>query len=361
MHVYSEPLARLVEAVFHAAGCRAFEAERIAHYLVESNCVGHPSHGVIRVKDYVAWLAAGKVLANQTVEPVSVQGHLAILDGRFGFGQVLGEEATDLACDLAGKFGLALVGLRNSGHLGRIGDWAERAVARGFLSLHFVNTSGGGILVAPYGGIDRRLSANPIAAGIPRLDGPPVILDLSTSIIAEGKIKVARNRGEPVPPGSIIDHDGQPTTDPARFYGPPPGALLTMAGHKGFALSLLTEVLAGALIGGSCTRPGETRVANNMLSLVCDPNFAQLGPQFHEEVARFFEFVQSSRPATPGGEILLPGEPEARARLLARTTGLELDDTTWAQLDETARGVGLSSDEIARLLAHPPTAGASAH
>ncbi len=355
MFLHPEPLARLVQAVFHRAGCSHHEAGRIADRLVESNCVGHPSHGVIRVRDYIAWLQAGKVVANTSAETVYQSGPLAILEGRFGFGQVLGEQALELACSLARQQGLALVGLRNAGHLGRIGDWAEAAVAQGLVSLHFVNTSGGGILVAPYGGIDRRLSANPIAAGVPRSSGPPIILDLSTSIIAEGKIKVARNQGQPVPPNCIIDHEGNPTTDPAAFYGPPPGALLTMAGHKGFALSMLTELLAGALIGGSCSRPGETRVANNMLSLVFDPDYAGQAPAFLAEVERFIEFVKSSRTTTPTGEILMPGEPEHRARLLARTIGIELDDTTFAQLRETALGQGLTAPQIDDLLGRPAT------
>ena len=126
-----------------------------------------------------------------------------------------------------------MVALRNSGHLGRIGDWAEMAAAANLVSLHFVNTSGGGILVAPFGGTERRLSANPIAAGVPVKDGPPIIVDISTCTIAEGKIKVAFNKGERVPEGCILDADGQPTDDPKAFYATPPGAILPFGRAQG--------------------------------------------------------------------------------------------------------------------------------
>ena len=180
-----------------------------------------------------------------------------------------------LGIDKAGRQGVAVVALRNSGHLGRIGDWAEMAARAGKVSLHFVNTSGGGILVAPFGGTQRRLSANPIAAGVPVANGPPIILDISTCTIAEGKIKVAFNKGAKVPDGCILDGEGRPTNDPKAFYASPPGAILPLGGHKGYGLSVIAEVLAGALTGGACSHFGVDRVANNMLSIILDPAFFQ--------------------------------------------------------------------------------------
>src|SRR3954471_17012731 len=152
MNIRPEGLRRLTSSVFAAAGCPQEEAERIARYLVEANLVGHDSHGVIRVPSYIDWLRSGTVLANQTPEVVTETDVLAVVDGRFGFGQTMGEAAMDLGIAKCRGRGLGVVALRNSGHLGRIGDWAERAAAAGLLSLHFVNTSGGGILVAPAGG-----------------------------------------------------------------------------------------------------------------------------------------------------------------------------------------------------------------
>jgi hypothetical protein len=188
------------------------------------------------------------------------------------------------------------------------------AANAGKVSLHFVNTSGGGILAAPFGGTQRRLSANPIAAGVPVPDGPPIILDISTCTIAEGKIKVAFNKGAKVPDGCILDGEGRPTNDPKAFYASPPGAILPLGGHKGYSLSVIAEMLAGALTGGACSHFGVDRVANNMLSIVLDPAFFQTSDEFSEEVRGFISHVKSSRTVTPDGEILMPGEPEARTR-----------------------------------------------
>jgi uncharacterized oxidoreductase len=353
MNLPHERLRRLVQAVFAAAGCRPPEPERIAHYLIEANLVGHDSHGVIRVPAYVAWLRAGKVVANQAPRVVQENDILAVLDGGFGFGQVMGEEAVKRGIAKSERHGLAVIGLRNSGHLGRIGDWAELAARAGKLSLHFVNTSGGGILVAPHGGTQRRLSANPLAAGVPVKGGPPIILDISTCTIAEGKVRVALNKGTQVPENCLLDGHGRPTTDPRAFYGPPPGAILPLGGHKGYALGIIVEMLAGALTGGGASNPKETRVANNMLSIFLDPTFFGSEDDFAAEARRFLEHVKSSAPATPGGEILAPGEPEQRTRARRLQGGIDLDDNTWAQLRDTCRLVGLSDDQVAELAGVP--------
>jgi uncharacterized oxidoreductase len=339
-------LKHLVQTVFAAAGCHDAEAERVAHYLVEANLVGHDSHGVIRVPIYVDWLRAGKVLANQQLQVVFENEVLAVTDGRFGFGQVMGEEAMRLGIAKCGRHGVAVVALRNPGHLGRIGDWALMAARAGKLSLHFVNTSGVGILVAPVGGIERRLSANPVAAGIPVPGGPPIVWDISTSVIAEGKIKVALNKGVPLPDHSVIDAAGRPTNDPKVFYGPPPGAILPFGGHKGYGLGIVAEVLAGALTGNGCSNPAATRLTNGMLTILLDPGFFAPDDAFGPELERFIAFVKSSAKATPDGEILMPGEPEEKTRAKRSRDGIELDETTWGQILATCRSLGISPQAV---------------
>src|SRR6266446_10798591 len=148
MRIAADRLQELVRSIFAATGSSAHEAERVGHYLVEANLVGHDSHGVIRVPPYVTWLLDGKIFANKHAEVVFENDVLAIVDGQFGFGQVIGEEAMNLGIAKAGKQGVAVIALRNSGHLGRIGDWALMAAGANKMSLHFVNTSGGGILAA---------------------------------------------------------------------------------------------------------------------------------------------------------------------------------------------------------------------
>ena len=350
MNIHHESLKRFVSAIFSAAGCEGREPERIAHYLVESNLVGHDSHGVIRVPAYIEWLQAGKVNPNQSMRVVFENEAIAVVDGNFGFGQVIGEQAVQLAIDKSARHGVAVMALRNCGHLGRIGDYAVLAARAGKFSLHFVNTSGAGILVAPFGGTKRRLSANPIAAGVPIPGRLPMILDISTCAIAEGKIKVALNKGVNVPDGCIIDSKGQPTNDPKVFYGNPPGAILPFGGHKGHGLSILTEMLAGALTGNACTTPDVARLSNGMLSIVLDPKFFVQNEEFACEVNRFIEFVKSSEKVSIDGEILMPGEFEDRMRAKRVSEGIDLDETTWSQILDTSRLLNMPESQVQALI-----------
>lgn len=353
MNIASDRLQAVVARIFAQLGSAPHEAQEIAAHLVDSNLVGHDSHGVIRVPAYAAFAKAGAVVPNRAAEVVFENQCLAVVDGGFGYGQVVGQQAVALGVDKSARHGVAIVALRNCGHLGRIGDWAEQAAAAGRISLHFVNTSGAGVLVAPFGGIDRRLSANPIAAGIPRADQPPIVLDISTCSIAEGKIRVALNKGTVVPEGAIIDCQGAPTVDPRVFYADPPGAILPFGGHKGYVLGLITELLAGVLTGGGCSAAGVKRLSNGMLSIYLDPQALVSEEYFVAEINRYVAFVKSSRTVLPDGEILLPGELEHRTRQQRLAQGIELDDNTWRQLVETWQGVGLAADELDRLLSTP--------
>jgi uncharacterized oxidoreductase len=347
MNLRHDTLRQMIEAIFQRAGCAPDEAARIAIHLVEANLVGHDSHGVIRVATYVQWLRSGKVLANQTLRVVFENEALAVVDGQFGFGQTIGEQAVELGITKCARHGVGVVALRNSGHLGRIGDWPLQAARAGKLSLHFVNTTGAGILVAPYGGSQRRLSANPIAAGVPLAGAAPILLDISACTLAEGKIRVALNRGTTVPENCIIDAQGRPTTDPRVFYADPPGAILSIGGHKGYGLAVLCEVLAGALTGGGCSNPSNAdRVINGMLSIYLDPAFFQNDEAFAAEIHRFVVWVKSSAKVSPDGEILMPGEIEERTKAQRLREGIEIDATTWSQLLDAAASVGLNRDEI---------------
>ncbi len=344
MKIAHDVLKAFVAEIFAGAGCAPPEDRAIADRLVESNLVGHDSHGVIRVSDYVRFLGRGQVKANQQVEVVVDFPSVLALDGRQGFGQSIGEKAMRLGIERAKSTGMVAVTLRNCGHLGRIGDWPEIVAAAGLVSLHFVNTSGFGLLVAPFGGIDRRLSANPIAAGVPRRGAPPIILDISTCSIAEGKIKVARNRGRQLPEHCVIDHDGRPTTDPKQFYADPPGALLPFGGHKGYGLSVITELLAGALAGGGCSNPrNNAYLSNGMLSLIMAPGIFGPRDSFDDEVEQFVAFLKSSRRAEGVDEVLLPGEIEQRTCAARLVHGLDIEEVTWSALVHTARAVGVDT------------------
>ena len=339
-------LRAFVGSAFEAAQSSPSEAAIIADHLVDANLAGHDSHGVIRVAKYLDWHSRDMVLANQHARIERETACNVVLDGQFGYGQVIGREAMDIGIRKARSAGLCAVSIRNAGHLGRIGAWAEQAANAGLASIHFVNTSGFGILVAPHGGSDRRLSANPIGAGAP---GPRnIILDISTSAIAEGKIQIARNRGETLPPGCTIDSEGRPNQDPATFYGPPEGALLPVGGHKGSGLSVFCEIFAGALSGGGTTHPDNPtakRLVNNMLSLVFDADAFCGADAFRAEIARLAAWVRASPPAVPGGQVMLPGDIEATTRERLLHEGIALDPTTRAQIAASVRAVGVALPE----------------
>jgi len=343
MILQHDDLKQYTHKIFAAAGCSEEEAARVAEHLVEANLVGHDSHGVIRIARYIEWIQEGKVLANQQVKVILENDMLAVLDGQFGLGQSIGEQAVRIGLDKCSTQGISIVGLRDAGHLGRIGDWPLMAAKENKISIHFVNTSGAGILVAPFGGVDRRLSANPFAVGVPRKNQEPIILDISACMMAEGKIRVALHQGKLLPDGCIIDAQGQPANDPKAFYDDPPGSILSIAGHKGYGLALVTEMLAGALTGGGCSNvKNKDRLANGMLSIYIDPEkFAEDQP-YHDEINRYVDYVKSSQTITPDGTIYMPGEIEAANRADRATNGIDVADTTWQQIYDTAQSLGVS-------------------
>jgi hydroxycarboxylate dehydrogenase B len=345
----ADGLERLVGAIFEHAESRPEEARTIARHLVAANLVGHDSHGVIRVSRYVAYSREGKVRANQQATIAFETDSLALVDGHRGYGQVIGEQAVRIGIDKASKCGIVMVGLRDVGHVGRVGDWAEMAADAGQVSLHFVGTTGIGALMVPFGGTDRRLSLCVVAAGIPRGERPPVIYDIATSMVAEGKVFVAKNKGVPMPEGHLLDKDGRPTTDPNDLYAG--DALLPFGGHKGSGLAIVADLLAGALTGAGTSERRETELVNTMCSIYVDPDRLPDRAAFDAEVDAFLKWVKASPPADPKGEVLLPGDIERRTREERLTHGIPLDDTTIREITEAAVSVGMAHADVEQSLA----------
>ena len=362
MLIKADALERLVAAIFAAEGCSEPEAAAIGRHLVSSNLAGHDSHGVIRVPRYVTGLREGRVVKGQALAVVTQTGAMAVVDGGYGFGQWIGEQAVAFGIAKAKESGIAIVALRNSGHLGRIGGWAEIAAEAGFVSVHFVNVAGS-LLVAPFGGVERRMSTAPFVVGVPRPGQPPMILDFATSLVAEGKVLVASNGGKPLPAGALIEPDGQLSTDPQTLYGPisgpgqrnparGQGSIRAMGEHKGSGLAFMCEILAGALTGGGCAGPApRDRIANGMLSIYMSPAAFGSDADFAQEVRRYVDFFKSSRPDHVGGEVLTPGEPELRYRAKRLKDGVPLEAETWDALRAAARGAGLDESWVVALTA----------
>ena len=329
-----------LRALWRAAGSSPEEAQLVADHLIGANLAGHDSHGVGMVLPYVRSLKAGELQLNQRISVVTDTDTLLVVDGNRGIGQSIANQTMQLAIERARRNGVAIVGLRNTHHIGRVGHWAEQAIAAGMASIHFTNVVSRAI-VAPHGGGQRRFGTNPLTVGLPRREGPPILLDFASSAIAVGKVRVAYNRKGPVPPGALIDHEGKPTTNPAVMYEEPLGALLTAAGHKGYALAMVCDLLGSALFGGTTPQPKRLRVPglyNNMLVIVFDPSRFGAADHFEQEAREFIEYVQSAPRTVPDAPIEMPGDAERRYRR-ERANALPVDAGTLRTLDEAARSV----------------------
>ncbi|WP_418320301.1 malate/lactate/ureidoglycolate dehydrogenase [Piscinibacter sakaiensis] len=343
--VMPDALTLAVETLFSQAGSEAREAELVAAQLVGANLTGHDSHGVGMIPRYVEVLLAGDLRLNAHPRPVLDAGAISVLDGEYGLGQVAGFEAMQQAIALAKQHGLALTGLRNSHHLGRIGHWAEQCSAAGLISLHFVNVISIP-MVAPFGGRQARLVTNPVAVGVPRQGKPPLILDFATSKIAVGKVRVALNEGKQLAPDTLLDRDGEPTRDPAALFDKPHGALMPFGGHKGSGLALMCEILGAALIGGPVMSgaPASRRIVNNMLTIAIDPDFFAEHGALDASIDELLEWVRSAPAVDPATGVLVAGEPELAARA-ARAAGIRVDAKTWSELEHAADLVGLTAQQ----------------
>ncbi|HVL55636.1 MAG TPA: malate/lactate/ureidoglycolate dehydrogenase [Burkholderiaceae bacterium] len=339
----AETLSRWVVGLFEAAGSDSQEARLAAEHLVGANLAGHDSHGVGMIPRYVLSLKAGALRLNQRIEIRRDSGALVAIDGRQGLGQSVAWQAMNLAIERTREHGICAIALTRAHHIGRIGHWAEQALAAGFASIHFVNVVSK-VYVAPFGGVEPRFATNPFTVGLPRRNAPPLLLDFATSAIAFGKTRVAFNKGVPVAEGSLIDADGKPTTDPSVMHVPPFGALLPMGLHKGYALAMICELLGSALAGGPTAHddsiPVGPEIWNGMFAIVFDP--ARLGDpdEFEAEAQRYEKWIKSARLAPGVDRIRMPGEPELDARAQRLADGIAIDTETLSQLDSAARAIG---------------------
>ena len=336
----TEPTRQWLFNLWRAAGSSAHEAQLTADHLLGANLAGHDSHGVGMVAPYVRSLAANQLQLNQTLSIITDTDTLLVVDGNRGIGQSMAFQTMRLAIERAKKHGVVIVGLKNTHHIGRVGHWAEQAIAANLASIHFTNVVSRA-LVAPHGGSQSRFGTNPLTIGLPRRDAPPILLDFATSAIAVGKVRVAYNRKAEAPAGTLIDHQGKPTTNPAVMYEEPLGALLTAAGHKGYALAMVCDLLGSALFGGVTPQPSRLRIPglyNNMLAIVFDPARFGAGEHFEQEAKAFIDYVQSARRIDADAPIEVPGDAERRFRV-QRAQALPVDTGTLKTMDDAARAI----------------------
>jgi hydroxycarboxylate dehydrogenase B len=351
------PSARLHDLVVLVAGAMGSgeaEARDVADHLVAANLAGHDSHGVGMIPDYVRMRQAGLLVPNQALEPVADRGGVLVFDARRGFGQAMAKEAMRRGIERAKAQGSVVVALRNSSHVGRVGHWAEQCAAVGMVSVHFVNVGDHDPLQAPYGCSDARLGTNPFAVGVPGSGGGLLLLlDMATSAIAFGKARVARNKGVPVPPDTVIDKQGRVTTDPTALVDLREGALKAFGAHKGSGLAIMCEMLGGALTGGLTMQPEHEQhhgIVNSMLSILIDPASMGDPAAIRHEVEAIGQWIKASPPAEGFEEILLPGDPERRAKAARQAEGIPLDDKSLADILAAAESLGLLRSRLDQTL-----------
>ncbi len=330
----ADRLEQFITTIFERAGAPTDHARCVADHLVRANLAGHDSHGAIRVPQYIDLIDAGRIKPAATMEAVTRLPAGAVVDGRGGFGQVIARDAMRLAIELAKQTAIGAVAVRNCSHTGRIGTYTEMAAAAGLVGIATVNSGGAGHAVAPFGGTAPRLSTNPISIAAPT-DGPfPIVLDMATSIAPEGKVRTYLQADKPLPSGWIVDAAGKPSFNAADFYAG--GAILPLggpAGHKGYGLGFMVDILAGAISGGGCCAPDPPPLSDNMLAIAIDVRQFTPFADFRRRVAALAEHVKTSPKAAGCEHIYVPGEIEVERRTRRLVDGIPIEPTLWKMLE----------------------------
>lgn len=331
-------LRQVGAAIFEAAGSPRDRAAQVSEHLVLSNLLGHDSHGIVRVHQYVGAIRRGSCVPQASPCLVKETPTTALVDGCNAFGVVTATFATDILIRKVSESQVAAVGLVRCAHLGRLGEYTERAADAGILAMMALCNSGRSTSVVPYGGAKGALATNPISFGVPAGEYPSIVADFATSTAAHGKVGVYRDRGERVPEGWIQDKNAQPTTDPNDLFDG--GAILPAAGHKGFALSLVAEALGGALTGATEFKKGEPFYNCVFMWGIRTDVFHPTGEFERTEDISIAKSLET--PPAPGFErVMMPGEPERLARAERERAGIPVPEDTWKRICELAEELGV--------------------
>ena len=345
MRLFSaEYLRALGTDLFVGCGASQEDADVVASELVEASLMGLDSHGVVRYVQYVEDALNGQISPQADIRIIKETANTAIVDCEFAFGPVAAVRAVEIACRKAEQVNVAYVVTHNCNHVGRLGSYVQKIAERGMFAFATCNSSKHGHFVVPWEGAKGRLATNPLAYAAPT-SGRPVVMDMSTAAISEGKIRVLMNRGEPVPTGSVMDARGNPTTNPREFYGPPRGAILPFGGqfgYKAFGLSLLVEVMSAAMagVGSSVDLP----YVNGLALVVVDPDAFCGRTEFRELMDGLSVYISSSPSALGQRCVVMPGFYDFQTLDRRSIEGIPVDDRTWEQICQTALRVGVAAD-----------------
>ena len=328
-----EYLHRVTYHIYRAEGVSDEEAQVVATHQVKANLVGHDSHGVIHIPEYVERIHRGHIVPGAPFEVVKESPTTARVDGHWGFGFVVTERVMHMAIEKAKTNNVAAMTIFQQSHIGRLGDYPTMAVEEGMIGIITADSGAGPKAVAPFGGRERRLGTNPICIGVPSDTEGTVLLDMATSAVAAGKVSLARNRREAIPSSWVIDKDGNPTTDPNDYYEG--GAILPVGadqGHKGFGLSFMVEMFSGILTGLGFGIDPLARHNDGCFIAVFNVEAFRPLAEFKQEMGEFARYIKYTPPAKGFSEVLYPGEIEWRNEQQRRRDGVYIEDETWEQI-----------------------------
>ncbi len=340
----SEDLWKVSFEIFKAAGAPENEAKLVSDMLIGANLDGHDSHGIIRVIQYVKSIREGKIKPGAKIKVLQETPTTAVLDGNWGFGQVIAREAMRKAISKAERYGVGIVCARNCNHIGRLSDYTLMAVERDMIGISFANSLSS---VAPHGGMERRIGTCPMSFAFPTDDEIPFVIDMATSICAEGKIRVKSHEGKNLPYECIVDKYGKLTKDPRAFYEG--GAILPLGGevgYKGFSLGLTVEILGGILSGAGFSYSQKFKGGNGVFMQAIKVEAFMSLNEFKREVRDLTLAIRTSKPRLGFKEILTPGEIEFRVRKQRLREGIYVPEKTWREITKIGEHLGLKLEEI---------------
>jgi len=341
--VAADRLRNIVAVLLKAVGASEHEAATVARLSVAANLAGHDSHGVIQIPVYIDRVGKGHIVPGAPFEVIKESPTTMVVDGNWGFGYVVAERAMQMTIEKAKTHNVAATTILRQSHIGRVAAYPMMAAQAGMIALMTADSGRSPKAVAPFGGREARLGTNPISIAVPSDLPAPFVIDMATSGVAVGKIKLAQAKGESIPQGWILTKDGDPTTDPAD-YGRG-GILLPLGGpegHKGYGLSAMVEILSGILPGlGFGVEP--TGRHNDGCFMACF-NVSALRDlaTFKREVGEFAAYLKSTPPAEGFSEVLYPGEIEWRREQERLAKGVDVDAKTWKAFGELAQKFGVT-------------------
>jgi hydroxycarboxylate dehydrogenase B len=317
-----EEVLSLSVEILQSVGTPPDYAASIAESLVQAQEVGHASHGIIRLLEYTD--SVKRDVIDPGVRPTIFrdEGAVAIVDSHWGWGQIACKYAVEVVSKKAKKYGISIVSIKDCNHIGRVGEYVELLAAQNLISMMWCNADPA---VAAFGGKDRLFGTNPLAVGIPSND-LPVVIDFATAASAEGKLRVARANGSSIPLGTVIDSEGQESTDPNDFYEG--GALLPFGGHKGYCLSLMIELLGGTLSGNHPSMNAGYTHGYGTVLLAIDPDKFFGDALFKNEISEATHKIRATTPTKSDQPVLVPGDVENNQRKL-NTPIIQISETIW--------------------------------